>query len=323
MSLSLKPRSWAVLATVLVASPALAEGPSNEASVEARRDEAKAKFQSGSELYDAGKYGEAVHAFMEADQLAPSAALSFNIARAYERLHDTSGALRWYRDYLRRSPKAKNAAEVRQKVAALSATLSQSGVQQLTVLSTPLGASVVIDGRAVGVTPFTGDLALGKHRVLLDLSGYRDASHDVLLAADGPLDLSSTLEHEAPPSRATPASPSLFADRANGRRFGIAPWLIGGTGLVGLGGALGFELARRSHENAAENAPDQVTLKKESDAMQRDKTTARVLVGVGGALVVTGSVMLLFNQPDPAAKAPRIALGCTFSGCTALAKGAF
>src|ERR1041384_6742549 len=80
--------------------PAVAGAPSSEAKVEARRDAAKVKFQQGSELYEAGQYQKAVQAFMEADALAPSAPLSFNIARAYERLDDPSGALRWYRDYL-------------------------------------------------------------------------------------------------------------------------------------------------------------------------------------------------------------------------------
>src|SRR5689334_8589288 len=92
--------------------PAFAEAPSSEAKVEARRDAAKVKFERGSELYEAGQYQKAVQAFMEADALAPSAPLSFNIARAYERLDDPSGALRWYRDYLRRSPRAPNASEV-------------------------------------------------------------------------------------------------------------------------------------------------------------------------------------------------------------------
>jgi tetratricopeptide (TPR) repeat protein len=324
MSLLFKHGSLVFLAAALAAPPALAEGPSSEASVEARRDAAKAKFQRGSELYDAGQYADAVHAFMEADRLSPSAALSFNIARAYERLSDTSGALRWYRDYLRRSPKAKNAAEVQQKVSALSQTMAQSGVQQVTVLSTPLGAEVVLDGRAVGVTPFTGDLALGKHRVLLTLSGYRDASHDVVLAADGPLDVSWSLDRAPAPlaSKAAPAPAPGAMDRHSGRRFGVAPWVIAGTGIVGLGGALGFELARHSHENEAKDA-DQLGFKQHTDAMERDKTVARVLVGVGGALVVTGAVMLLLDQGAGSPASPRVALGCTFSGCSASARGAF
>lgn len=312
-----------VLTLAAAPAPALAESPSSEASVEARRDEAKAKFQRGSELYEAGQYQDAVHAFMAADRLAASAALSFNIARAYERLNDTSGALRWYRDYLRRSPNAKNAAEVRDKVAALSSTLSRSGLQQLTALSMPVGAVVVIDGRAVGVTPFTADLALGKHRVLLTLPGYRDATHDLQLAADGPREISATLQQAPGPAAASPAPGQARPGPEPERRFGIVPWLIAGAGVASLGGGLAFELVRRSHEKSARAAPDQPTFKVETDAMERDKTTARVLAGIGGALVVTGSTLLLFNQRPSAANAQRIGLACTFTGCMASARGAF
>src|SRR5688500_19949665 len=75
---------------------------SSEAQVEARRSEAKRWFSRGVEHYRGARYQEAVNAFLEADNLVPSPALSFNIARAYEQLGETSSALRWYRDYLRR-----------------------------------------------------------------------------------------------------------------------------------------------------------------------------------------------------------------------------
>src|SRR6187402_1513335 len=111
--------------TLVMPLPALAQSNSSEAVVEARRGQAKLSFQRGAELYRAGHYEAAVKSFLEADRLAPSPALSFNIARAYERLDDASGALRWYRDYLRRSPAAKNAPEVRARVAELAAQLAR------------------------------------------------------------------------------------------------------------------------------------------------------------------------------------------------------
>lgn len=320
--LSAKYGSLSLLVLTL-ASPAVAEQPSSEATVEARREQAKSQFQRGSELYEAGDYQKAVQAFMEADRLAPSAPLSFNIARAYERLNDASGALRWYRDYLRRNPQAPNATEVRARVAALSAKLAQSGVQQLTVVSMPVGATVVVDGRAVGVTPFTGDLPLGKHRVGLDLAGHRSQAHDLVLGRSAPTDLSTNLEPESKPGLVSTKDGAGATDRSGDKRFGVVPWVVAGGGLAALGGALGFELARRSHENAAEDNPDQPTFQAEIDAMQRDKTTARVLAGVGGALLVTGTVMLFVNDRKPSTSTPQVGLGCSFVGCTASAQGRF
>ena len=316
---------------LLLATPtrvARAETPSSEAEVESRRERAKLEFKRGSELFNAGQYQKAVTAFMAADRLAPSAALSFNIALAYEKLADTSGALRWYRDYLRRSPRAPNAAAVQARVNELSNKLSRGGLQQLTVISTPGGATVMIDGRAVGVTPFTGDLALGPHRLQLDLPGYREPGRDISLLPNVPQDLNVAMA--AVPAVSNAAKPANNAvpsplDHDGTRRFGIVPWLVAGGGVVGLGSALGFELARRSQEDAADRASNQIEFKAQTDKMNRHQTTARVLGGVGGTLLVTGTVMLLLNERtnERAPAAPRMGLNCTFTGCTASATGSF
>lgn len=305
---------------------AQAETASTEAMAEARRSDAKQRYQRGVEQYRAGRYAEAVVAFLEADRLAPSPALSFNIARAYERLDDTTGALRWYRDYLRRSPNAKNAAGVKERIASLAARLAQTGLQQLSVFSMPDGATVVVDGHAVGVTPFTGELAPGRHLVLLDREGYRDAREEIVLAPSTPAELNVTLQPE--PRGASPtvadgrdSAPNRESDRAGGRRFGVLPWFIAGTGMAGLGGAVGFELARRSEEKAARASQSQLEYKKHLDDSIEHQTRARVLVGVGGGLLVTGSVMLLFNEKAP--NPTRVALACTARGCAATAKGSF
>ena len=313
-----------LMLSVVTPHSARAETPSSEAEVESRRERAKLEFKRGSELFSAGQYQKAVTAFMAADRLAPSAALSFNIALAYEQLADTSGALRWYRDYLRRSPRAPNAATVQARINELSNKPSRSGLQQLTVISTPGGATVMIDGRAVGVTPFTGDLALGQHRLQLDLPGYREPGREIALAPNMPQDLNVAMD-AVPPAPNAAKAPTEMApsslDRDRTRRFGIAPWLIAGGGVVGLGSALGFELVRRSDEDAMESAPNQLVFKERTDKMERHQTTARVLGGVGGAMLVTGTVMLLFNERTPAA--PRMGLNCTFTGCTASATGSF
>jgi tetratricopeptide (TPR) repeat protein len=313
--------AWLMLGFALsLASPVHAELPSSEANAELRRSRAKVEYERGSELYEAGRFQEAVQAFMAADRLAPSAPLSFNIARTYERAGDVSGALRWYRDYLRRSPNAKNAGEVRDRVAQLARRLAQTGVQQLSVLTMPPGALVVVDGRAIGTTPFTGDLPLGKHRVLVSLEGYRDASREITLEAATPDELSETLEQKITAQAAAPPR-SDSSVREGDRRFGALPWVLSGAGVASLGGALGFELARRQDERRARDAEVQLEAKSQSDAMRRDQTVARVLGGLGGALLLSGGVLLLLNEREP--RAPRLALGCTVSGCTATARGSF
>jgi tetratricopeptide (TPR) repeat protein len=319
----------AILGTLLVlgvvpTGSARAEAPSSEAAAETRRQRAKLEFRRGAQLYDAGQYEKAVAAFIAADAMAPSAALSFNVALAYEHLDDTSGALRWYRDYLRRNPSAPNAADVWKRIAELAGKLSERGLQQLSVMSTPGSATVMLDGRVVGVTPLTGDFALGQHHLQLNLPGYHDQGRDIVLAPNTPDEENVVLNAERPKaldrSKTVQATPSSFSGDG-GRRFGVAPWLVAGGGVVGLGGALGFEFLRRSHEKAARQATNQLRFKAESESMVSNQTTARILGGVGSALFVTGTVMLLFNDKTPSA--PRIGLGCSFKGCTASARGSF
>jgi tetratricopeptide (TPR) repeat protein len=301
---------------------AYAQPPSAEGQAEARRSAAKEKFDRGVAAYKAQRYEDAVKLFMEADAMAPSSALSFNVARAFEKLEDISGALRWYRDFLRRSPQASNAAEVRAKVAELSAALSQRGVQQVTVLSEPPGATVLVDDQNVGVTPVTRDIAPGQHRLLLRLVGYADKSTELRLEPHAPQDVSLQLE----PASAAPSANGRVKDAGDrplvsrGPRFGVVPYVAMGAGAAGLLGALGFEISRRSADSDAEQAP-QTEFQERYDAMERRQTAARVLAGVGGALLVTGGVLFLVDrQREPGA---RVAVGCYGAGCGLFARGSF
>jgi tetratricopeptide (TPR) repeat protein len=300
---------------------AYAQAPSAEGQAEARRSAAKEKFDQGVAAYKEQRYQDAVKLFMEADAMSPSSALSFNVARAFEKLEDISGALRWYRDFLRRSPQASNAAEVRAKVAELAAALSQRGVQQVSVLSEPAGATVLLDGQNVGVTPVTRDIAPGKHRLVLRLSGYADASAELHLEPQVPQDVSLELAPASaapignglPPAAAQPGV-------ARGPRFGVVPYVVMGAGAAGLLGALGFEISRRSADSDAEQAP-QNEFQSHYDTMERRQTSARVLAGVGGALLVTGGVLFFIDrQREPG---PRVALGCQSVSCGLFARGSF
>lgn len=310
----------------LVSSPATqarAQAPSAEGQAEARRSAAKDKFDQGVEAYKQQRYQDAVKLFQEADAIQPSAPLSFNVARSFEKLDDTSGALRWYRDFLRRSPQANNAAEVQAKVRALAATLSQKGVQQLSVLSDPPGATVLLDDQNMGITPITRDIAPGKHRLVLRLAGHADKPAEVQLEPQTPQDVSLKLEPAQQAvsglnGGAARTGAALPVDR--GPRFGVVPYVVMGAGAAGLLGALGFELARRSADSTAGDAP-QTEFQGHYDTMESRQTTARVLAGVGGALLVTGGVLFFVDrQRKPA---PAVALGCDGAGCSLVAKGSF
>ena len=268
-----------------------ADPPADAARVaDERRSLAKAKYEEGVEAYRGARYADAVRLFLEADATLPSAALSYNIARAYEKLADDAQTLRWYRNYLRLSPQAANAAEVQGFVRGLSLALAKQGIQQLTVLTTPPGATVAIDGKPLGVTPLTVELRPGRHGVLLSRRGFTDFNGQFDLPSATPMDLNITLQAAAKVESTAAAHPET------GRRFGIAPYLTLGAAALCLGSAGIFELSRRSAQDDAANEQVQLDYERDIDAMNSRQTSARVLLGVGGVLAVAGTTLLVFNK---------------------------
>ncbi len=300
-------RTLALLVVLSVTTPALGDAPSQQAVADTRLADAKARYEKGVDAYTAGRFKDAVDLFLAADRLSPSAPLSFNIARAYEKLGDDSGALRWYRDYVRRAGDAPNVSDVQKLVERFEAKLQAKGVQQLTVLSEPAGATVAVDRTPVGVTPWTADLPPGTHHVALTLRGYRDSESDVELAAEHARDFTAELSRapavaapQAAPAAAAPVAPlpagtPPAAERAQGGGLGVWPWVAFGAGGATLGGALAFELMRQSSEKAAKDDPTQIGYKENLDKMESRRTTARALASVGGGLVVLGGVLLVVD----------------------------
>jgi tetratricopeptide (TPR) repeat protein len=282
--------------------------PAASGAEASRVAEAKANYDAGVKAYQNGRYNDAVRFFGEADRLAPSAPLSFNIARVHARAGDASQALRFYRDYLRRAPNAANAGEVREIVKKYEAELASAGKQQLSVLTTPNGASALVNGSAVGRTPWTRDLAPGEYRVELSHPGYASVARVVTLSLDHAEDVIVELEAlpDAPAARGTTGttSPALGPAKAEttperettkAAGFGAWPWVTLGVGGAALGGALAFELSRDSAEDAARREPRQIAFSEKLDQMESRKTTARVLASIGGALVLTGGVLLALD----------------------------
>jgi hypothetical protein len=270
--------------------------------------DARVRYQAGVTAYAAKHYADAIMLFLDANRIAPSAALSFDVARAYDKLGDTSNALAWYRDYLRRSTDPKDRADVaEQHVRPLERRLASTGVQQLTLLSTPGGARIAIDGNAVGSTPWTGDLPPGVHRVVASLEGFTDLTRNVTVSRDASLDVTLAL---APTPAGEPSSPTprplLVAavppthddprpanDSSHGSAVRTAGWLTLGVGGASLGTALVFEILRQRAESAAKKDATQIAYANDRSTMEHRQTDARIFAGAGAALAVTGVVLVL------------------------------
>lgn len=69
-------------------------------------------FYRGRDLFGAGRYEEALHAFEEADRLHPSADLQFNIGQCHMRLADWHSAITAFEVYLHLKPDASDRGHV-------------------------------------------------------------------------------------------------------------------------------------------------------------------------------------------------------------------
>jgi tetratricopeptide (TPR) repeat protein len=335
------------LCGLLVSTPCpAADAPPTSAAQQdpSNREQAKGHFERGIKEFRAKHYKDAIDAFLLAYDLYPSAAISFNIARAYESLQYPSGALRFYRDYLRRDPGASDAAQISKRIDDLEDRLRQLGVQQVTIRSNPPGATLSVDGRAVGITPWTGDVLPGDHGVELALRGYESQLGHFELSSHRAAELEFQLQAvpkapstasepepaksapEAAPSAAPPVnaapqplSPAPVPPEPRSTFRSVLPWATLGAGTLALAGAGYFELASARDEDRARREPKQGPALDAVESMKSSQLTARVLLGVGGTLAATGGV-LLWLDPGTSEKPGQVALSCGLASCAVQGK---
>jgi len=293
-------------------------------------DKARRLFIEAEQAFSAADYPKAIELFRRVDELSPKAELEYNIALAYEGLGDKAGALEAYRAYLNRAPTSPDRAEVEANVARLSRELGKEQRQQITVVTEPAGATVLVDAQPAGITPWTGELATGRHQLVAKRVGHLDAMRGVSLGAEQPLEVTLVLKSDPALQAAEQARLSkqrllqAERDRPTGlQKIQPITWGLVGAGAAGLIGAGAFEQARANSEDNARLAQTQVAAESELDSAESQQTTARILLGVGAGAMVLGGVFLyidLSREPDSVAQ---LKAGCTSRRCGIYTSGQF
>lgn len=312
--------TWLVFVTL--AAPALHAETFTRSSSEPAA-EAVDRYREARAAFDAGEYERAIRLFVEADRLAPSAALSFNIARSYEKLGNGARALEHYRHYLRREPGGAGAKRAAARVKELEGELERRGVQQVTVNSTPAGAQVAIDERPLGATPWTGELSPGNHTLVVTHADFTKTTRVIEVAADRALDVEVALAPAGPSS--TAVATRSGSDEAPSFKDRVGPWpfVALGASAVAFGIAGAYELERSDAEAAARASRTQLEYAVHRDDAESRETTARVFAGVGGGLALIGGVWLGIGLLDDTPNEPadqtraRLWLDCGTTACTA------
>ena len=171
------------------------------ASAQSRQDRARDLFERGRALYAERKYDEALESLMQAYVLDPSPVLIYNIARIHEDKDDLENAARFFENYLKIAPRAKDRAAVKKRLAALKKAIATRPPRGfLTLSTTPPGATIRVDGLVVGQSPVSAvPLSAGRHGLEANIDGYETWRMDVAITGGRTLTLSANLSDRPGP----------------------------------------------------------------------------------------------------------------------------
>ncbi|HEX6275857.1 MAG TPA: PEGA domain-containing protein [Polyangiaceae bacterium] len=282
------------------AEPTSSPGDEPDTADPGRVARARALFDEGVAAYAAGRYYDSIERFTETARLYPNQQLSFNIAKAYDNLGNRSAALRYYREYLRSSEGPPDGATVA-RVEELEQALAQRGIQQLSVLSDPKGATVLLDGQPVGLTPWTGETWPGAHRVELAHTGYVAKASVVELDAHRSAELEVRLEPEKR-AASRPSAESVADPLAS--RVRVVTWAALATATASLGTAVVIEVADDSGRRGIAPA-------------------SAFFAGLGTAAATAGGVLLYFDLSEPKSADRGVSIGAAPGGALATYRSTF
>ncbi|MBM4379194.1 MAG: hypothetical protein FJ086_07830, partial [Deltaproteobacteria bacterium] len=279
------------LALTLSATPAPALAP--EAA-----ERFKALFTEGEELFGRGDAAGAARAFREADRIRQTPEVAWDLARCHEKLREPALVAYYYRQYLRRAPKAQDALEVAETLGNLLEQAEADGQGLLELEGTEPGSVELEAGRMAGGLPQAAFLPPGDYAGQVRFStGTQTFIASLLTGKVTTLNL-------APPAAnvAAPAGWAPSADLARVQERGASHRtrrLVHDASLVGLGlGAVGlavggtFGVLSQVDRQALANGPGVLTVTegRALAAQAADRgMLASVLLVASGAVTAAGA----------------------------------
>jgi PEGA domain-containing protein len=253
--------------------------------------EAGKHFQRGVTLYNEADYRAALVEFRRAFEIAPNAAVLYNIGQTFYQLQNYASALSTLERYLSESgATAAHRREVEQTIETL-----QARVGKVAVTTNVADCEVTIDDELVGRTPLSEPVlvSIGRRKVTAMRAGRPPETRFVDVAAGDTVKLTMSLgESDAAPP--TTKSPKPAVARSSGKGLVTAGWVT--TGVLGAGaitaGVVAF-LASRDLKDARDTFPashDDLTSK--SSRVSRFSTIADI---AGIAAVVAGGITLTLS----------------------------
>ncbi|MBW2278039.1 MAG: PEGA domain-containing protein [Deltaproteobacteria bacterium] len=277
------------LTMLLVAGSAAAGGKADR--------EARKQFEQGIQLFNESKYEQAAIAFERAYELKPSFKLLYNVGQVENELGNFVAARDAYTRYLEEGgdqvPQERGT-QVRAEIERLEALIGT-----IEIVCPVDGATVYIDGRDSGQTPFDQGIAVdsGEREVAIKHAG--DELHrEVVRVAGGAVVVVDVEVGREPVDSAEPAPTAEPVESE--KRPRLWTWVaLGVGGAAAVGAAITGSMAA-SHAGDLDNACDGGECPEEEwdnlDQTRALATATNVMIGVAAVGVAAG-VALYFIEP--------------------------
>lgn len=270
-------------------------------------EEAQRLVDSAAQSYSQGNYEDALTALRKAEPMAEEAQdpaltrIRFNIARCLEQLGRDEEALKAYRRY----DALPDAPHRKEKAFQAIRSLETRVFSVLSVLCTPMGAVLEVDGVTDGPAPCPWQsrrVSPGSYSVKVRAPGYVAQVRTVTVSAGQPRSVRFQLE----PQPSLPAAASI--ETAVDEPSPVSPWpyLAMGSGAALGAAGVAFTFAAIDRRNAAEELPPGGERDDIVDTFNSFRTVSYVLYGVGAALGVTGIVLHFLPQGEDDPEAARL-----------------
>jgi hypothetical protein len=214
---------------VVVAPDVQAQAPSSAASAAssaADAADAKRRFTQGLKLYAERAYAEALVEFQKSYSLGHRASALRNVAQCHRDLRHFADAYEAYTQLLMLHGPQLSQKDRDAVTHALEELADLSGA--VAVVSSQPGASVEIDGQALGTTPLASPkrLSLGPHRVVVTKAGFEPFEKIVTVESGASATVEAVLSTETGSAHVTVREHAggkvdVFID---GKDVGPAPW---------------------------------------------------------------------------------------------------
>ncbi|PKN45951.1 MAG: hypothetical protein CVU59_07535 [Deltaproteobacteria bacterium HGW-Deltaproteobacteria-17] len=150
----------------------------------AAQDDAREHYEAAEKAYSLGRFEKALGHYLRSLEARDVPALYFNVAQCHRQLKRWERALFFYRRFLSRSTDESQNALARRHIAAIEAIVARDrrereaavkrGTGQVTVFTSPAGASVWAEGRLRCMTPCTLELVAGRQVLIVRRPGHFD-----------------------------------------------------------------------------------------------------------------------------------------------------